>query len=91
MARVQLVGVSKRYGQTTAVQALDLDIAHGEFLTLLGASGCGKSTTLQLAARGFDVAINYSRSKDDALSRGFDSTSISATSSSSRPWALRIR
>ncbi|TMA56717.1 MAG: ABC transporter ATP-binding protein, partial [Deltaproteobacteria bacterium] len=50
MARVQLVGVSKRYGQTTAVQALDLDIAHGEFLTLLGASGCGKSTTLHLIA-----------------------------------------
>src|SRR2546425_11838141 len=50
MARVQLVEVSKRYGQTTAVQALDLDIAHGEFLTLLGASGCGKSTTLHLIA-----------------------------------------
>src|SRR6266446_6573728 len=50
MARVQLVEVSKRYGQTTAVQALDLDIAPGEFLTLLGASGCGKSTTLHLIA-----------------------------------------
>src|SRR2546429_7747027 len=50
MARVQLVGVSKRYGQTTAVQALDLDIAPGEFLTLLGGSGCGKSTTLHLIA-----------------------------------------
>src|SRR5437867_10186838 len=50
MARVQLVGVSRRYGQTTAVQALDLDIAPGEFLTLLGASGCGKSTTLHLIA-----------------------------------------
>ena len=31
-----------------------------------GGTGVGKSTTLQLAARGFDVAINYSRSKDDA-------------------------
>ena len=55
MARVQLVGVSKRYGQTTAVQALDLDIAPGEFLTLLGASWCGKSTTLALIS-GLELA-----------------------------------
>jgi ABC-type sugar transport system ATPase subunit len=50
MARVQLVGVSKRFGQTTAVADLTLDIAEGEFLTLLGGSGCGKSTTLNLIA-----------------------------------------
>ncbi|MBI3801139.1 MAG: ABC transporter ATP-binding protein [Deltaproteobacteria bacterium] len=50
MAQVQLVGVSKRFGSTIAVQALDLDIADGEFFTLLGGSGCGKSTTLHLIA-----------------------------------------
>src|SRR5215813_5494438 len=50
MARVQLVGVSKRFGSTVAVQGLDLDIADGEFFTLLGGSGCGKSTTLHLIA-----------------------------------------
>jgi ABC-type sugar transport system ATPase subunit len=50
MARVQLVGVSKRFGQTTAVTDLNLDIVEGEFLTLLGGSGCGKSTTLNLIA-----------------------------------------
>jgi multiple sugar transport system ATP-binding protein len=50
MARVQLCGVSKRFGQTVAVQALELDIAEGEFLALLGGSGCGKSTTLHLIA-----------------------------------------
>jgi len=50
MARVRLVGVSKHFGQTLAIQALDLDINDGEFLTLLGGSGCGKSTTLNLIA-----------------------------------------
>ncbi len=50
MARVQLAGVSKCFGSITAVQALDLDIADGEFFTLLGGSGCGKSTTLHLVA-----------------------------------------
>ena len=50
MARVQLLGVRKRFGQTTAVTDLNLDIADGEFLTLLGGSGCGKSTTLHLIA-----------------------------------------
>src|SRR5712691_2218938 len=50
MAQVQLVGVSKHFGSTIAVQALDLDIADGEFFTLLGGSGCGKSTTLHLIA-----------------------------------------
>src|SRR5215831_10009772 len=50
MTQVQLVGVSKRFGATVAVQDLDLDIADGEFFTLLGGSGCGKSTTLHLIA-----------------------------------------
>jgi multiple sugar transport system ATP-binding protein len=50
MARVQIVDVSKHFGRTTAVANLTLDIAEGEFLTLLGGSGCGKSTTLNLIA-----------------------------------------
>ena len=50
MARVQLIDVKKRFGQTTAIADLTLDIAEGEFLTLLGGSGCGKSTTLNLIA-----------------------------------------
>ena len=50
MARVQLVGVSKHFGQTAAVTDLILDVAEGEFLTILGGSGCGKSTTLHLIA-----------------------------------------
>jgi NitT/TauT family transport system ATP-binding protein len=51
---VRIAGVSKRYGTGDgAVLALDhisLDVAHGEFVCLVGASGCGKSTLLSLVA-----------------------------------------
>jgi len=50
MARVQLKGVTKHWGNTTAVQPMDLDIADGEFLVLLGPSGCGKTTTMRMVA-----------------------------------------
>ena len=50
---VRLEGVAKRFGSFEAVRALDLDIASGEFFTLLGPSGCGKTTTLRMIA-GFE-------------------------------------
>jgi ABC-type Fe3+/spermidine/putrescine transport system ATPase subunit len=50
MSTVRLNRVSKQYGQTVAVQELDLDVADGEFVTLLGPSGCGKTTTLRMVA-----------------------------------------
>ena len=50
MARVGRDGVSKKYGDTVALQPTSLDIAEGEFLTLLGPSGCGKTTTLRMIA-----------------------------------------
>jgi multiple sugar transport system ATP-binding protein len=50
MADVQLVGVTKRFGAVTAVDEVDLQIADGEFVTLLGPSGCGKTTTLNMIA-----------------------------------------
>ena len=46
-------GVSKRYGDVVAVHPLDLEIARGEFFTLLGPSGSGKTTTLRMIA-GFE-------------------------------------
>jgi putative spermidine/putrescine transport system ATP-binding protein len=50
---VRLVGVSKHYGEVTAVADLDLEVKRGEFFTLLGPSGSGKTTTLRMIA-GFE-------------------------------------
>ncbi|MGZ7000287.1 MAG: ABC transporter ATP-binding protein, partial [Acidimicrobiia bacterium] len=50
MGRVSLQGVTKRFGDVTAVDDLDLEVADREFLVLLGPSGCGKSTVLRLIA-----------------------------------------
>ncbi|CAN5142110.1 ABC transporter ATP-binding protein [soil metagenome] len=52
-ADVELRGVTKRFGDVTAVDSLDLTVREGEFLSLLGPSGCGKTTTLRLIA-GFE-------------------------------------
>ncbi|QKG92638.1 ABC transporter ATP-binding protein [Halorubrum salinarum] len=50
---VELDGVTKRYGGTTAVDDVTLRVREGEFFTLVGPSGCGKTTTLRLIA-GFE-------------------------------------
>ena len=50
---VSLRGVTKAFGSFTAVDDIDLDIADGEFFTMLGPSGCGKTTTLRMIA-GFE-------------------------------------
>ena len=47
---IEFVGVSKRFGATTAVSALDLRIPAGTYCCLLGPSGCGKTTTLRMLA-----------------------------------------
>ncbi|MGN8258583.1 ABC transporter ATP-binding protein [Pseudomonas sp. SMSB3] len=51
---VSLRGLNKHYGDFTAVDNLDLEIQEGEFLTFLGSSGSGKSTTLSMLA-GFET------------------------------------
>jgi spermidine/putrescine transport system ATP-binding protein len=51
---IRLEGVSKAFGDFTAVDDLDLTIAQGEFFSLLGPSGCGKTTTLRMLA-GFEI------------------------------------
>ncbi len=65
---VQLSGVAKVFGQgdgpfTTALESINLDIARGEFVSLIGPSGCGKSTLLRIigdltAPTGGDAVVN---------------------------------
>ncbi|MEO0562286.1 MAG: ABC transporter ATP-binding protein [Chloroflexota bacterium] len=47
---IRLEGVTKRYGDVTAVDNVSLRVEHGEMLVLLGSSGCGKTTMLRLVA-----------------------------------------
>jgi ABC-type Fe3+/spermidine/putrescine transport system ATPase subunit len=49
-AKVSVRQLVKRYGATTAADHIDLDIRSGEFLTLLGSSGCGKTTLMRIIA-----------------------------------------
>jgi putative spermidine/putrescine transport system ATP-binding protein len=52
-ADVVLTGIRKTYGDVVAVDSVDLEIARGEFFTMLGPSGSGKTTTLRVIA-GFE-------------------------------------
>ena len=50
---IELVGVTKNYDGTPAVNDINLYVRKGEFITFLGPSGCGKTTTLRMIA-GFE-------------------------------------
>src|SRR3974390_1521762 len=50
---VKLESLTKRFGETTAVDGISVEIQAGEFFSLLGPSGCGKTTTLRMIA-GFE-------------------------------------
>jgi iron(III) transport system ATP-binding protein len=51
---LRLENLTRRFGETVAVDGVSLNVAAGEFLTLLGPSGCGKTTTLRMIA-GFET------------------------------------
>jgi spermidine/putrescine transport system ATP-binding protein len=53
LAMIELRGVTKRFGETVAVERVDLAVRAGEFITLLGPSGCGKTTLLRMLS-GFE-------------------------------------
>lgn len=50
MSTIELRGVTKRFGDLVAVDAVDLAVSAGEVVCLLGPSGCGKTTTLRMIA-----------------------------------------
>ena len=47
---LRLENVKKSFGETQVLKGIDLEIEQGEFITLLGSSGCGKTTTLRIIA-----------------------------------------
>ena len=49
-ALVEIDNIVKRYGDVTAVQSTSFDIKRGEFLAIMGSSGCGKTTMLRMLA-----------------------------------------
>ena len=53
MSYIRLVNVTKRFGDVTAVDNLNIEIGKGECFSMLGPSGCGKTTTLRMVA-GFE-------------------------------------
>lgn len=53
MSHIRLVNVTKRFGESIAVNSLNLNIGKGECFSMLGPSGCGKTTTLRMVA-GFE-------------------------------------
>lgn len=61
---VRLSGISKSFDGKEIIGNLNLDVNHGEFLTILGPSGCGKTTVLRMIA-GFETADNGQIVLDD--------------------------
>src|SRR6478736_5380241 len=53
VGRIEIVGLTKRFGEVTAVDNISIDITGGEFFSMVGPSGCGKTTTLRMIA-GFE-------------------------------------
>ncbi len=68
-ARVEFCGVVKDFGSTRVLHGVDLDVAPGEFVSLLGPSGCGKTTALRVLAGLEDATVGEIRIGDRDVSR----------------------
>ena len=82
MPALDLRGVVKEFGAVRAVAGVDLGVRRGEFLTLLGPSGLGKTTILKLIA-GFERLTAGRSSSTGRTSRGCRLPSAASVSSSS--------
>lgn len=76
MADLVLENLTIRYGDVTAVNDISLEVASGEFLTLLGPSGCGKSTTLFAIAGLNHATSGIIRIGDKVLFDGASGTAV---------------
>ena len=75
---VSIRGLSKVFGKggVTALEGIDLDVARGEFVSLIGPSGCGKSTLLRIVGdivepTGGDVTVNGKSARKARLDRDY--------------------
>ncbi|MBC7430654.1 MAG: ATP-binding cassette domain-containing protein, partial [Rubritepida sp.] len=57
MATLSLSGIRKSFGATQVLHGVDLEVAEGEMIVIVGASGCGKSTLLRIVA-GLEAATS---------------------------------
>ena len=64
MSALVLTRLSKSYGGVETIRNIDLEVAAGEFVVLVGSSGCGKSTVLRLIAGLEDVSAGTIRIGD---------------------------
>src|SRR5258707_3004403 len=70
MTAIRIASVSRNFAAVAAVDDISLDIANGEFFTLLGPSGCGKTTLLRMVAGFCDLdrgAIHFGDRRIDTL------------------------
>jgi ABC-type Fe3+/spermidine/putrescine transport system ATPase subunit len=68
MQKLNLKGLTKRYGAIAVVDHIDLSLQQGEFVSLLGPSGCGKTTTLRMIAGFIDPSEGTIEMNDTLMS-----------------------
>ena len=82
MSYIRLVNVTKRFGDVTAVDNLNIEIGKGECFSMLGPSGCGKTTTLRMVA-GFedlsDGEVCFPGGKYECEDNSFRNTAVRET------------